>query len=289
MADTEQTAVDTPATTELQAGPGTSRDSLTALPFLDRYRGARDDVPVFEGKPSLTSEAFVTKVTTACRTWGITAESQKVNIAVAKLEGDAAKLVVEFDQHGLPTTFQSLADIVTQRYPVPTEDSAAYVIRNKLVMTGGNLAKFTQQFNRETQRLGSGETGLQAMLQESYLTGLPTELRQLVEQSRPDTGYATLAALQSMAVTLQQTRNLRLQDRATDSGNSQGSGTKRGGFDRKANKAAKKQRQLGPDATWCDHCQVNTHNTADCRSLKRKQDADFRRLQKHAPKPSKNS
>ena len=265
-----------------------SADSLTKLPLYDRYKGARDEVPVFEGKPSFTSEAFVTKVTTACRTWGITSETQKVNLAVAKLEGDAAKLVVEFNQQGAPTTFQALSDIVTQRYPVPTEESAAYVIRNKLVMQGNNLAKFVQLFNQQTQRLGFGEQALQAILQESFLTGLPTELRQLIEQSRPETGYPTLSALQSMAATLQQTRNLRAQDRATDSGHSQGSGTKRNGSDRKADKAAKKQRLHGPGAKWCEHCNVNTHNTVDCNTLKRQQDAAFRKRQQRN-QPSKNS
>lgn len=132
-----------------------------------------------------------------------------------------------------------MAETLMQRYPVPTEESAAYVLFNKLVMKGVELAKFIQQFNQQAQRLGSGDLGLQAMLQEVFLSGMPNELRQLVEQSRPKARFASLAALQSMAATLQQTRHLRNTDNASDSRGSQQSGT--AGRKRSADRQLKKQ------------------------------------------------
>ena len=45
-----------------------------------------------------------------------------------------------------------------------------------------------QDFNRQVSRLGLGEAGLQQLLQELFLSGLPIGLRQIVEQSRPEMG-----------------------------------------------------------------------------------------------------
>ena len=93
-------------------------------------------------------------------------------------------------------------------------------------MSGNQLTRYVQEFNRQVSRCGSGEQAWQAMLQELFLTGLSCNLRQIVEQSRPELGWASLESLQSSTTKVQQTLHLK-DNRLVGSGSSLESGHKR--------------------------------------------------------------
>ena len=111
------------------------------------------------------------------------------------------------------------------RFPIAPEDAASYVLVHKTKLQGANLAKYIQDFNKQVSRAGTGEVGLQQMLQEVFLTGLGA-LRRQIEQAKPEGGWADLLSLQSVNVQQHANTHLNRQHTGkTDSGNSRGSGS----------------------------------------------------------------
>ena len=275
-AATEQTA----AAAAEQAAAAATTEQVTAdpptglhsLPFKERYFGARDEIPVFEGKQSYTAEAFHTKVLFACDTYAITIPTDRVRIAMSRLEGDASKFQVDLAQTGeLPASLEELFNKLKSRYPVSPEETAAYLLLHKVSLQGNQMAKYLQEFNRQVSRLGPGEAGLQQLLQELFLSGVPLGLRQAVDHSRPEMGWTNLEALESAAAKAQQTSDLG----KAASGSSHESG-KRGGASAhdQPNKRSRFNKGSGsgsggPGAsTYCEHCKRPGHDTKFCRKLK---------------------
>lgn len=241
---------------------------LHSLPYKERYHGARDEVPIFEGKQNYTAEAFQTKVVFACDTYAITAPQDRVRITLSRLEGDAAKFQVDLAQMGeLPSTLEELFSKLKARYPVSPEETPAYLLVHKTSLQGVQMARYLQEFNRQVSRLGPGEAGLQQLLQELFLSGLPIGLRQIVEQSRPEMGWTNLEAMESAAAKAQQTSNL---GKAT-SGSSHES-QKRGGAQGQDKPTKRSRFNKGSGgvsgSTYCDHCKKPGHETKFCRKLK---------------------
>ena len=263
-------AVDNPAAAAADntvAGPSSG---LASLPYQERYFGARDEIPAFESKNVYTPEAFYTKVVFSCDTYQIPAED-RIRIAVLPLEGDAAKFQAELTASGeMPSTLEGLYNKLKARYPVPPEETAPYLLLHKISMSGNQLARFVQEFNRQVSRGGSGEQAWQAMLQELFLSGLSGNLRQIVEQSRPELGWASLESLQSAATKAQQT--LHLKGRPAGSGCSHESGHKRhqGSHpDQRQGKRSNLAARPGPSRPYCTFCKKPGYPTEDCRIAKR--------------------
>ena len=275
MADTARETLLAATATEQEAArkavedlPPQQPSGLQSLPFKDRYQGARDEVPVFEGKTSYSAEAFYTKVVFDCDTYFITAASDRVRIAMSRLEGDAAKFQVDLSQTGeMPSTLEELSAKLKARYPVSPEETAPYLLLHKVSLTGNQMSKYLQEFNRQVSRLGPGEAGLQQLLQELFLSGLPTSLRQIVEQSRPEMGWTSLEAMESSATKAQQTLHLG----KTNSSSSTESGKR---ASQPAHDKAPKRTRFGDRAsgsTYCTHCNKAGHETCHCQKLKAEQ------------------
>ncbi len=181
----------------------------TLLPYQERYKFARDELPEFTAKTDFNSEQFTFKCKTTFAAWSI-AEADSIHLCLSKLKGNATNFQVEL-QDTLPTivTFTELAQRLRSRFPVPPEESAAYQLQHKSRMQGVDLPKYTSGFNRLTARLEPGEAGRLALLIELFLTHLSGNLRQLVEQSRPESGWPSLDSLQAETIRVQQTLHLR--------------------------------------------------------------------------------
>ena len=247
---------------------------LDALPYKDRYFAARDETPPFEGKSSYPPEAFYTKVTYSCDTYKI-AESDRVRLAISRLESDAAKFQAELTVSGeMPSTLEGLYAKLKARYPVSPEETAPYLLLHKTNMAGNNLPKFVQEFNRQVSRVGSGEAAWQSMLQELFLTGLSGNLRQIVEQSRPELGWTSLSSLQSSTAKAQQTLHLK-NTKPSGSGSSKESGHKHGQGPHPDQPQPKRTNLRagsgGPSRPYCSFCQKFGHDLEACRTVKRVQ------------------
>ena len=104
--------------------------SLSSMPYGDRYKAARQEVPPFEGKHTYTVEAFLVKLATAFLVYNI-AQTDYVAFAFSRLEGEATKFQVELQSEypaGAPSalTYNELKARLESRFPVPTEESAEY-------------------------------------------------------------------------------------------------------------------------------------------------------------------
>ena len=261
---------------DLQAGPipqavpiapaPAVRTSLDHIDYLDRYKSCGLEIPEFEGKSTLSSESFIVKSEIAFEAWGIHAADQ-LRLASAKLKGEAVKLQVEFKQTGnAPSSFAELAARLRARFPVPTEETPAYVLLHTTAMQGNRLAKYIQDFNQQSGRLGSGNPGLRDLLYELFLSKLAKDLRRVVEQSRPEQGWESMETLQQATLRAQQTLHLQGTREPTNSGSSAGSGGKRpSGGDPPGQGFSKRQKVEG--FPWCERCKRNTHNTVDCNTF----------------------
>ena len=244
------------------------RTSLAQMDYVDKYTQCGKEIPDFEGKSTLSSEAFIVKSEVAFEAWGISAEDQ-LRLASAKLKGDAVKLQIEFRQTGTaPTTFAELATKLRARFPVATEETPAYVLLHTVAMHGNKLSRYVQDFNQQVGRLRSGDPGLKELLYELYLSKLAKDLRRVVEQSRPELGWESLDSLQQATLRAQQTLHLQGAREPTNSGSSAGSGgAKRPpGGNPPGQGISKRQKVDG--LPWCERCKVNNHDTADCYSGK---------------------
>ena len=256
------------------AGPSLG---LASLPYKDRYQGARDEIPPFEGKPVYNPEAFYTKVVFSCNTYGIPAED-RVRIATLRLEGDAAKFQAELTTAGeMPSTLEELYAKLKARYPVSPEETAPYLLVHQVSMQGSHLARYVQEFNRQVSRAGSGEQAWQNMLQELFLSGLSGNLRQVVEQSRPEMGWTSLETLQGATAKSQQTLHLQGSRPAGSGSSKESGGNKRQPGPHPEQRSTKQQRShLQPsrpkpagNRSFCTFCKKAGHPTEDCRILKR--------------------
>ena len=160
------------------------------MPYGDRCKAARTEVPAFTGKPDYSSEAFVVKLNTAYSTYAISA-SDRVQLALSRFEGEATKFQVELTSElaleGKEIPFDEFKHKLLTRFPVPTEETPQYLLLHKLQL-GNDMAKFIQNFNRQVSRAGTGELANQNMLQEIFLSNLGGNLCQIVEQTRPEAG-----------------------------------------------------------------------------------------------------
>ena len=143
---------------------------------------------------------------------------------------------------------------------------------HKTKLRGANLAKYIQYFNKQVGKAGTGEVGLQQMLQGVFLTGLGA-LRQQVEQAKPEGGWADLLSVQFASV--QQHANTHLIRQPTgkaNSGNSRGPGSapRAGGSAPQhiSNGAQKRSRLEDSQGQWCIFCKKGTHMTSECRNRK---------------------
>lgn len=235
----------------------------TLLPYSERYKFARDELPEFTAKTDLNSEQYTFKCKTTFAAWNI-AEADSIHLCLSKLKGNATNFQVEL-QDTIPTfaTFSELAQRLRSRFPVPPEESAAYQLQHKSRMQGTDLPKYTSGFNRLTARLESGEAGRLALLIELFLSHLTGNLRQLVEQSRPESGWPSLDSLQAATIRVQQTLHLRSEP--TGSGSSQGSGGKRAATGNPGASGKQQRKKIRIDGKpWCTTCKINTHDTASC-------------------------
>ena len=182
--------------------------NLNQMEYHEQYKYCRDEIPDFFGNNQLTSEAFIVKSEDAIESWHIH-EGDQIRLVNNKLKGDAAKLQVDFrETNSEPTTFAEWKARFRSRFPVSTEETPAYLLLHKTAMQGGQLAKYIQDINRQVSRLGTGESGRMALIQELFLSNLNGNLRQVVEQSRPEAGWETLDQLQKATLRAQQTMHL---------------------------------------------------------------------------------
>lgn len=237
--------------------------------YLTRFKLAADSVPTFDGKSSYNAVSFLTKCRGAFQTFDIK-EGDKVHFASARIVNSAARFVTDVlpDPEAPPMPWAEFENQFRARFPVTPEETPQFALLHRTKLTGGQLARYVQDFNTQVSRAGSGDTAWNSMAQELFLSGLGS-LRQQVEQSRPEAGWTSLNALQSTAVTVHQTSNQH-STRATNSGSSQGSGHKRSAppaADRAG--PSRKQSRLSRDAAWnakfCSNCERNGHTLGECK------------------------
>ena len=244
------------------AGAGPS-SGLASLPYKERYFVAQDGIPAYEGKRCIPRKLY-TKVVFSCNTYQNPAED-RVRIAVLRLEGDAAKFQAELIASGeTPSTLEELYARLKARYP-GRKKTPLYLLLHKISMSGNQLARYVQEFERQVSRGGSGEQAWQAMLRE-----LPD---QSVEQSRPELGWASLESLQSSTTKAQQTLLLK-DNRPAGSGSSHESGHKRqrgSHLEQRHNKRSNLAARSGPNIPCCTFCKKPGLDLDTCRTAKRVQ------------------
>ena len=253
----------------LAAVPAEQSPSLSTGPYHERYKLARQQVPSFSGKPDYSSESLLVKIKAAIDTYAINPKDW-VDLTLSCLDGRATEfqteLVAEAKVSGTgPLTFEVLEQRLKQRFPVATEESPQYIMCHKLA-PGSNMAHFISLFNQQVSRAGIGEPANQALLQEVFLSKLGKDLRLAVEQSRPESGWTGLPAVQAATARAHNTLHLR-GAQPTSSNSSQGSGQQAKRPNRGSGPPAKRSR-LASDTKWCTHHETNTHDTAECHSLK---------------------
>ena len=253
-------------------------NKLQDQPYHELYKSAKEEVPMFEGKHTFTAESFLTKLKAAYETYAVLPEDW-VKLAKTRLGGVAASFETELaaENNAENATFPVFKRKLLARFPVAPEDAAAFVLVHKTRLQGANLAKYIQDFNKQVSRAGTGEVGLQQMLQEVFLTGLGA-LRQPVEQAKPEGGWADLLSLQSASVQQHANTHLSRQPtRKTNSGNSRGSGSapRASGSAPQhiSNRAQKRSRLEDTQDQWCTFCKKATHMTSNCRNKKRVDEA----------------
>lgn len=258
----------------------TAVEGLASMPYGERYKAARLEVPAFTGKPDYTAEAFLIKLKTAFSTYGLS-PSDWVRFALSRFEAEATKFQVELTAElpaGQELTFDELEHKLLARFPVPPGDSAPYFLMHKLHL-GDNLSRYLSHFNREVSRLGTGELAKQALLQEIFLSALGGDLRQLVEQARPENGWTDLTALQQATVRVQNTLHLHKPSKPSGSNSSQGSGQQKRANQQGSNPAKRgrfapsQKAQSNPNQEpYCPVCDSNSHPVEECWTVQKRKD-----------------
>ena len=255
--------------------PAVQQPQLTLLdaPYGQRYKDARLEVPAFVAKPDYTSQQFMLKIHIAIGSYGIH-EDDHVRFALSRLEGEASKFQLELSAEGAAAT-PTLGQFETRllaSFPMPTLERAQYQLLHKVCLKGNNMAKYIQEFNTQVGRAGSGEAGLNALLQELFLFYLGPDLRRAVELSRPIDGWADLAALQATTVSAHSTLGITTSKQTGSSDNS--SGTKRqgqqaSGHNKRSRMGPSNDSQQTAEGLWCTVCNRAGHDVDSCRVVKR--------------------
>lgn len=200
--------------------PPANADPLQTAPYHERYKAAREEIPVFYGKADYTATSFFTKVDRAADTYGID-PAHLVKLALSRIAGEACRFETDLrkEADSASLSYVDFQRKFHSRFPAAPEDAPSFVLMHHTRLGNGNMARYIQDFNKQASRAGPAEVAWKDMQEEIFLNGLGA-LRPLVVQARPEAGWTDIAALQSTAISVHASATLTKASKPSGSGSS---------------------------------------------------------------------